>query len=465
MLASAASLAALAQLPGCATEPVRRPNLLFVLSDAHRACSLGCYGNSAVRTPNMDALAAGGAVLTSAVSSTPQCRPYRASMMTGCYAHHTGVLSNKAPRRRQGKRDKFPVRSFSVSPDGQWDPHGLPLWADSFARAGYRCGYIGKWDLGAPNVDPGPGRLGFDDFWMTWLINRHEYYDWSHCRGQDTVIRGDGSFQPSAETTEALKFMRRQQQDQPWLLVVSWGPPHQPLVPPEKYRHFTGLTGRPNVPTDKAAAFTSQKLPLYYGLIEAIDDELGRLIRSVERSGEDTIIVYTSDHGMMLGSQGLSGKELPYAESIGVPFIVSSPGRVPAGLSIDMPLGTPDILPTLAGLAGVGLSGAIDGSDFSAILRGEQDAGRQESVLLSAQEPRIFDWPGWRAVRTQRYLYARTETKPWVLFDLESDPFEQHNLVDEQRGLRDDLDALTVEQMARFGDSWRGLELPAPGDR
>jgi hypothetical protein len=199
-------------------------------------------------------------------------------------------------------------------------------------------------------------------------------------------------------------------------------------------------------------------LPHYYGLIEGLDVEFGRLMAELDRLGmtNDTIVVYTSDHGEMLGRHGLMGKRWPYRDSTGVPFLIRWPGRIASGETVPMPFGTPDIMPTLLGLAGLEVPAGLDGSDYSARLLGRSGAAGQEHVYL-AMHFGFVPWPGWRGVRTERYLYARLEDRPWLLYDLQNDPFEGRNLMVEGSPLVEELDGLTLELMFGLGDTWRGL--------
>jgi arylsulfatase A-like enzyme len=158
----------------------------------------------------------------------------------------------------------------------------------------------------------------------------------------------------------------------------------------------------------------------------------------------------------MLGCHGLLGKRWPYRESTNVPLLIRWPGRIPGGCELAAPIGMPDIMPTLLGLAGIEVPGGLDGRDYSGMLLGRVAAPAPEHAYL-AMHFGFVPWPGWRGVRTDRFLYARVEDRPWLLYDLENDPGEERNLVAEGSPLVDELDALTRELMASLGDSWRGF--------
>lgn len=449
VLRGAAALALSSQLPGCSTPPPSgRPNVLFVFSDAHRASTMGCYGNRVVQTPQFDRFAAQALQLDTAMSNTPLCRPFRAALMSGRFGHHNGMVGNISEHNHRVVPD----------PDwkpGQWRPDSR-CFGETFAAAGYRCGYVGKWHLGQPNVGAGKLRLGFDDFWAAAGVFTHDYYEWNYYTDKDVKVSGEGMFRPRMEADLALDFIRDAGAD-PWLLMLSWGPPHEPLEPPEEFRHYGGMKLPRNLPRSRRTKTLVNKLELYYGLVEALDHEFGRLMDELASLGvaDNTIVVYTSDHGTMLGSQGLQGKEQPFSESTRVPFLVRWPGHTPAGVREGMPFGTPDILPTLAGLASVPVEQELDGRDFSGVFLGRSGAPRQQSTLLTAPDAKPVPYPGWRGVRTEDVLYARREAGPWLLYDVKNDPHELENLVDSRPDLLAEIDELTRDLMQRHGDRWR----------
>ena len=420
-----------------------RPNILYVFSDQQRASAMGCYyGDEQLRTPQFDVLAGEGMRLDAAVSSTPVCTPYRAMLMTGLFGHHTGVTTNR----------HYP------------DLSGYAHIGKSFQSAGYRCGYIGKWHLGEMPLDAGnPLRLGFDDEWFIKTDGAHSYYEWVYATDSQNTVEGEGFYCSQVETDRAIEYIQRQDGEAPWCLFMSWGPPHPPLLAPEPYAKpylEMDLTHHPN--TSKIIGEQMQKgvddgYAHYYGMTEGLDIEWGRLMEALEESGQadNTIVMYTSDHGEMLGSQGLRGKRWPYRESTQVPFLIRWPGKVAAGSSLSMPFGTPDVFPTLCGLAGLDVPAGLDGRDFSGAIQGRSDAPTQEYAYTTMHHA-FVPWPGWRGVRTERYNYARLESGSWVLFDLENDPYEEHNLVGENPGLVADMEGLLQEAMAANGDSWRG---------
>ncbi len=444
VLGSGARAGAAPRQDGGEGTPPRKPNILIVLSDSHRARNLRCYGDEQVVTPHFDRLAEQGTLLETAVANTPLCRPYRASFMTGSLGHHNGMITNTDPR------------NFGVDERGQWSPQGLPTLAETFAAAGYRCGYVGKWHLGVVNTAPGPLRFGFNDYWATNLWPSHEYYEWKYATDKNQIVEGEGRFRPAVEVDQVVDYVR-DAGDEPWLMMLGWGPPHSPFDPPPRYKNkYRNVELPPNIIGATSEAVARTMLPGYYGLVEAIDTEFGRLVTELYKLGRhlDTIVVYTSDHGNMLASHGLVGKEMPYQEASAVPFIIRWPGKIPAGVRQDMPFGAPDVFPTLAGLAGVDVPGGIDGRDFSRLLLGRPDAPRQDLTLLQMKFCEQAPAPGWRAIRTARHMYAARREEPWLLYDLQEDPWERRNLVDARSPLVAEFEEQLRAEMSRLGDSW-----------
>jgi len=423
----------------CAEAPRARPNVVFLLADQWRAQAVGFAGDDNARTPCLDRLATHGVVLTTTVSTCPVCSPYRASLMTGRYPVKHGVFLNDVCLNQE-----------AVS------------LAQAFARAGYRTAYIGKWHLdghGRSNFIPPDRRQGFE-FWRacecTHDYNHSVFYadtnEKQHWRGYDAP----------AQTEEAIGYIRAHLRE-PFLLVLAWGPPHNPYeTAPERYRRLFELERlrlRPNVPLEAERA-ARRDLAGYYAHCAALDDCVGRLSQTLVECGiaGNTILVFTSDHGDMLGSHAQTRKQRPWDESILVPLVVSWPnGLGPTGRRLSAPLGTPDIMPTLLGLAGIAIPSTVQGVDRSAWLRGEQ-VDEDRAALICCVTP-FGEWTRerggreYRGVRTSRYTYVRSLDGPWLLFDNREDPYQQRNLAGHAQ-----YQAIQAELESRLGDELKRCE-------
>jgi arylsulfatase A-like enzyme len=398
-------------------ETAKRPNVVFLLADQWRAQATGYAGDPNVKTPHLDRLAQESVNLTNAVSGCPVCCPYRGSLMTGQYPLTHGVFLN----------------------DVQLNPDAVSI-AKVYKAAGYETAYIGKWHLdgrGRSNFIPRERRQGFE-FWKA-LECTHNYNNSFYYGDGEPKLKWEG-YDAIAQTREAQKYIREHQNGKPFVLFLSWGPPHAPYqTAPDKYKQMfkaEDMQLRPNVPA-KARAKAKQILAGYYAHIAALDDCVSWIVQTLKDCGlvEDTILIFTSDHGDMLQSRGMMKKQRPWEESIRVPFLVRYPALFgTAGREIDMPINTPDIMPTLLGLSGMTIPNTVEGTDYSKVLTGEQPA-ENEAVFIGCPSP-FGQWTRkqggreYRGVRTRRYTYVRDRNGPWLLYDNQNDPYQQRNLID-----------------------------------
>ena len=448
------SLSGLSVLSACSVPgrqpPRTKPNVVFLLIDQVRADAVGAYGGGQnVTTPNIDRLAREGVLFTNAISAAPLCTPYRGMLMTGRYPTHTGLVLNWV----------------EVNPAERSIAH-------AFAGAGYKTGFLGKWHLAAgmkkedgkhlatdadraevqprraayrqrnpePEfVPPGPARLGFQH-WEAYnfhvAFNRYYFY-----RDKPVRIEKKG-YETDILIDQAIDFMeQRRQAEEPFFLTVAPHPPHPPFRTdwcPQGYLkqiprrlHFS-----PNVPKDHPLVKNTLAARCYYAMIKNADDNVGRLLDYLERSGlaANTIVVLTSDHGTMLGSHGRRNKMVPYAEALNIPLIVRWPGQIDPGRRVDTVYTAMDHLPTLCALAGVRLPGPVDGSDLSAAVLGTGSVTRRGVLIMNyVSHWDYFDsgttWPEWRGVRTKRYTYARWLAGGEELYDNATDPYQMKNRI------------------------------------
>lgn len=427
----------------------RAPNVVFVFADQLRGCSVGYAGQEPVKTPNIDRFAREGAVFRSAVSMTPVCGPYRASLITGRTPLNTGVVINDLALK---------TTETSV--------------AHAFKAGGYDTAYIGKWHLDGPDrtapVPPGSRRQGFD-FWMG--ANFEHNYDRSHYTDNDGSVKLWKGWDAEAQTTETIRYFdSRKTSDKPFCLFLSWGPPHHPyrLAPREYLAMYdiNEIEGRPNCPD-----VPRKDLLGYYAQTTFLDDQFQRIVDSLDERGmsDNTILVFTSDHGDMHGSHGVYKKQWPWSEATLVPFALRYPPAVEAGSEFDTPISVIDIMPTLLGLAGVDVPDTVDGVDLSPLIRGERN-DPPESVLImnpcpfSIGDPRGPDqYPHFKGMRleyrgviTDQYTYVRTIDQPWLLYDNRIDPYQMTNLIEspDHAGTREHLEGLMQAHMAKIGDGF-----------
>ena len=431
-LSYAAAATVAAQVP-------KRPNIVFLMPDQHRAQSVGCLGNTEVKTPHIDAFARQGLTISNTFANTPVCCPARAILLTGQYCHRNGMVAN----------------DLRLNEDG-------PSIAKALAAAGYRTGFVGKWHLdGGPRlpgfVPPGPRRQGY----QFWAANQcsHQHFNNTIFRDTPDPIHLD-RFEADAYADYGIEFLKAAQAaDQPFYLTVQWGPPHDPYKAPPEYRQQydpAKLTMRPNWQA-KPGVPGPEQIADYYGMVTAIDDATGKILRALDDLGlaDNTIVLYSSDHGDMLGSQGERLKRKPWEESIRVPGFLRWPGKIAPNTSTPAFFTHVDFAPTLLGLTGVRVPAAMQGKDISRdLLAGKGSCPREAFFQIFGPFAGDGTAAGWRGIRTDRYIYARYADKPWVLYDLQKDPYQMTNLVGQRKQLEASLDRRLQKKMAETGDAW-----------
>jgi len=395
-----------------------RPNIVIVLADQWRLQATGYSGNAHVHTPNLDRLAKKSVNFTRAVSGCPVCSPYRASLITGQRPLTHGVFINDVP----------------LAPD-------IASMGKLFSKAGYDTAYIGKWHLdghGRSRYIPAERRHGFD-YWKV-LECTHDYFNSAYYAGNDRRKRFWPGYDAYMQTADACRWLRTRERGRPALLVLSWGPPHSPYQSaPEDCRRMydqESIQLRPNVP-ESSQQQARRDLAGYYAHCTALDRCLAKVLKCLGDSdlSEQTILLFTSDHGDMLESQGRQRKQWPWDESIRVPFLLSGPGAQELHPRPSQLMITPtDILPTLLGLCGLDGPDCIEGRNLApSILHGD-DGPSDQAALLTCYQPfaetsRQRGGKEFRGLRTLRHTYVRDLDGPWLLYENEADPYQVTNLV------------------------------------
>ena len=428
-----------------------RPNLVFVFSDQQSFDMLGCYGNKDIRTPNIDAFAGEGIRFNHCISNQPVCTPYRGMLLTG----------------------QHPLRCGAFKNDVRIVPGNGRYFGEVLRDAGYHLGYFGKWHLygGDRNrpIPPGPYRYGFDHEFLsnncTLQFDARGAYYWDQ-NGKRQLY---GDWEPYAQTRQAIRFMREHSAE-PFALFLSWHPPH----------NWPGGHAGYNAPQDMKELYDPKKLTLrsnvkdtpqhrqmyqgYMAMCSSLDRAFGDLMKELKSLGldENTIVVYTSDHGDALMSHGWPGnKGVPEIESIRVPLLMRWPAKLKPRVS-DLLFGTLDFMPTLLDMMGIEAPKTCQGRDLAGAIRTSDDSA-VESV------PLFYFAGNWRGVYTRQYTYAfelpggelddYAKYVGWkryaCLYDHAADPGELDNLFDkpEHAALREKLHAQTLAWMKTFGDT------------
>lgn len=416
----------LLSLGAAAAPSTERPNLVLVYVDDLRADGLSATGNPYLETPHLDRIAQEGVLFTRSYVTTSLCCPGRASVLTGKYAHKTGVTDNQ------------PKRDFLAS-------HRTV--ADSLADAGYETAFIGKWHMPNPNAAP---RRGFDH-WVS-FEGQGQYFD--QPLNVDGVQRSSKGFQTDVLAGYARRFIERERGERPFLLVLSLKNCHSPHLPPA--RHRGQLDGTPMAlpesfdddPRSLPASYREARLSRrnrgahphpelyeitvrrYWELVLSVDEAVGHLFAALEEQGimDETCIAFTSDNGYLLGEHGLIQKGFAYEPSIRVPLCVRYPERIEAGTVIDSVTLNIDLAPTFLELAGLQVPPDVQGASLLSTLDGGT-SGRSDFLYL-APWFRPDGTPRELALGGGRYKYVRLRDAGLEerLFDLREDPGERRDL-------------------------------------
>ena len=453
----------------------KSPNIIFMLADQLRYQSCGYAGDKLAHTPHLDAMAEQGVNFRQMVSHMPVCSAYRASLFTGKYTTGTGMVINE----------------LRMNPNHTCLGHVL-------TQAGYDTGYIGKWHLYANQLghhdDPrnsfvprGPHRLGFDGFWAAYNFHHNYYGSYYHKESPEKNFYGDDVFEPDAQTQMAIDFISdKGRGGKPFFLMVSYGTPHDPWVKsnvPQKYYDMfkdVEFAAPPSYSDDmdpygdgwsnvkKSPKQLDEWMRNYYAMTANLDWNVGRVIEAIDRAGlgDDTIIVFTSDHGEMFGAHGRMKKNIFYEEAARVPFLMRWKGTIPAGIVSDACINTPDIMPTLLALAGLKrrIPGQVEGMDLSHIARAESGPEPQTAFLMNTGACAIWeDGHEWRAIRDRRYTYAvyrgggnKNLPRKEMLFDNLKDPYQMRNLIANpaHRRTHEKYKAMLAAKMDQLNDTF-----------
>ncbi len=401
----------------------KQPNILYIFSDQHRKFDLGCYGHPDAKTPHIDALAAEGLRFEHCISNSPVCVPARGTLLTGLFA----------------KKHKAFTNDIAIDPNCNSIAHVLKA-------EGYHTGYIGKWHInGIPREQaiPVERRLGFEE----WKVHNCNH-DYMHCHYYDenNVKHTPEGYEPVIFGELALDFLNRNMgKSQPWALVLSLATPHDPHMSIDE-THLAPYQEK-DIPlrgnTKDEILFQTdvywnteeyrERAKGYYGHITAIDEQVGKLVARLKAAGEleNTIVIYSSDHGDMLGSQGLIDKQQPYEESIAIPLVAYWNNHIRKGVCDEL-IGLNDIPLTLAGLVGTQFTTETDGQDLQQLFVDESATSYESAYLYDYYPCHNSERKGgraWRGVRTKQYTYAvHADDLNWLLFDNIADPLQQHNL-------------------------------------
>ncbi|HYW80838.1 MAG TPA: sulfatase [Thermoguttaceae bacterium] len=443
-------------------------NIIFVLSDDHRYDFMGFMeGPEFLETPHMDRMAAEGAHLQNAFVSTSLCSPSRASILTGRYVHHHGVVDNQRPV-----------------------PEGTVFFPEYLQKAGYETAFVGKWHMGHDHDEPRPGF----DHWASFRGQGEYFNPTLNVDGRRSQFEG---YTTDVLTDRALQWLK-QKHTKPFFLYLSFKAVHYPFVPAPRHRgryedrpikypetmanteenyetqpHWVrerryGIHGIDHMQT---GPFDDDPVPSFDDLyrrycetVHGLDENLGRLLDYLDKAGlaKSTMVIYMGDNGFALGEHGFYDKRDAFEESIRVPMLAYAPGLIRPGTKVTEMVQNIDVAPTVLEAAGcpVPKEAKMDGRSFLPLLLGQNVPWREKILYEYYWEWNFPATPSVFALRSDRYKYIFYHGV-WDrngFYDLETDPHERHNLI-KVPGYREQIDAMRDELFDRL-ETTGGMQIP-----
>ncbi len=478
----------------------KNPNLLFLFTDQQRYDTLRVYGNDRIKTPNLNRLSEGSAVFKRAYVTQPVCTPSRASLLTGLYPHNNGCIEN----------------NIALVPE-------IPTMVEMISDSRYKTAYMGKWHLGDETIK----QHGFDEWVSTeeyrksltkeeYRSTNSSYYNFLYDNGFKPDIEGEGymSFsrhfstrlpeqfsKPAFTAAEAIRFIEKNREN-PFLLYVNFLEPHPPhysafddLYDPEeielppcfnaepgehtplKYRfnrRFQRDVGRHFPMKDERA--WRKLIARYWGAISLVDKYVGSILDALKENGveENTIVVFTSDHGDMMGDFRMGQKSVMYESAVRVPFLLRIPGVTDRQITIEKPVSHIDVVPTLLETAGLDSKAKLEGSSLLPLIEGKVDNAQRDVFIewqgdegedkwfrpyrdgeYEKQIDKVYGASIRTIVSQDGWKLSLSEAGEHELYDLNRDPHELHNLyfVEGSTKKKEELKARLLKWQRETGDT------------
>jgi arylsulfatase A-like enzyme len=439
----------------------RRPNVVVVFTDDQRWDCVGLMAKPllGMKTPNLDRLAREGALFENMFVTTSLCSPSRASFLSGLYAHSHGVMNNFTDY-----------------------PAGLASYPRRLQEAGYRTAYVGKWHMGEQDDQQRPGF----DYWVSHK-GQGKYYDTTfNVNGTRRVVEG---YYTAAVTRMAADWLINERlSDRPFLLMLGHKAPHGPFVPEDKYKHIYdntrvpypqsgfNLETKPRWVTERLDTWHGIYGPLYgfrkdfpdrrpegvdrfedfvrsyAGTINSVDDSVGEIYKTLKQIGEldNTLFIFTSDNGFLLGEHGMIDKRTMHEESIRVPLVARYPKLIRPGTVVSEQVLNIDMAPSIVDICGARPLENIHGRSWKQLLRGDRKGWRKSWLYEYNYEKQFPYTPNVRGVRTDTWKYVHyphgdggPDRHMAELYNLRRDPGERHNLINDPKyaSVVEDLEA------------------------
>ena len=454
---------------------IEKPNIIYFYADDLGYGELGAYGQSLIKTPNLDKMAHEGMRFTQHYSGAPVCAPSRCMLMTGKHPGHSYIRGN------------YELGGFSDEEEGGQMPlhEGAYTIANMFKERGYATALIGKWGMGVTGTSGSPLKHGFD-YYYGYLDQKqaHNHYpthlwendrwdslnnsfinvhlpiqDTLHAKKEDFEYYKGKEYAPEKMTSKALDFIDRNKQH-PFFLYLPYAIPHLSLQVPDEYiDKYKGQFEESIYFGQKGYAATRYPRSTYAAMISYLDDQVGIIMKKIKALGldENTIIMFSSDNGATFSAgvdtkffksvSGLRGLKMDlYEGGIRVPFIARWPGKIKANSISNMVSAQYDMMPTFAELTGKPILN-VDGISLLPVLLGKDSKQQTHDFLY-------FEYPengGQIAVRIGKWKGVRKNIRknpasPWELYDLENDPYEQYDIAQSHTEIIDKMKGITKRE-------------------
>ena len=458
--------------------PSQRPNVLLIMTDEHAPKVAGYAGDTIVQTQHLDALAAHSVQFDNAICPVPVCTASRMCMLTAKEAHRCAGWQNH----------------WIIFPEHT-------TWPAHFAAHGYRTCLVGKMHFGGRDQMQGFQVRPYGDLrhglgHQPEPIELFPAYEAARSAGITEIP--ESLLQDVVVTRETLAFLLEHHDTEPevpWFVCASYSRPHSPHTAPGRYiRRYRDRVPPVELPPNYDEQLEPYARRLYarnlapeeiqrgregyYACVDYVDDCMGELLTGLENAGllENTIVIYTSDHGEMAGQHGLWGKSVYYDPSIGVPLLITGPGIAEGHHLVEHPISLLDLFPTTCALAGLPIPDGLDGVDFSQVLTAPDSAPAPQETVASANyvygviaknqrnppTPDDAPYAAWRLVRDRRWKYVDVEGGEPLLFDLENDPEEMVNLADRPEHAQR---CQTMREALFDGFNWKQVHTQLSADR
>ncbi|MBG90158.1 MAG: choline-sulfatase [Verrucomicrobiales bacterium] len=411
-----------------------RPNIVFLFADDMRPDAIGALGHPVIKTPNLDKLIREGTTFTRAITAYPICHVSRAEIFSGRSAFRSGY--------------HYRGRDYK---------EGITLWPEAMRSAGYQTWYIGKW-----HSPRDAWKTGFDETrglysgggggakasvpqydYKGRLVTGYRGWTFKTDKNKPEPEKGIGLTPDiSARFADAAIELIDRKPDKPFFMQVNFTAPHDPLLKPPGHNYnpakiplpanyrpqhpfdhgnFNGRDER-LLPWPRTKSDIKADLAVYYAVIAHMDEQIGRIVSALKKNGqwENTILIFSADHGLAVGSHGLMGKQNQYEHSIGVPLIFAG-GGIPRGLKVDAPCYLRDLYPTTCELAGVPVPGSVQSASLASVFKNPKARPHKFVVGYFTNTQRMIRKDGWK-------LIWYPHLARYQLFDLKNDPHELTNL-------------------------------------